>query len=334
MDHAGLPFATLIERSVAARADLLDTEHRSALRLFNGFTEGFEDLVIDLYGCTLLIDNHAPPAESGLEHVRAVDELIRSRMRWIRTTIVKDRKATSLDEQRGRVLYGGPADDRIQENGIWYAIDLTLSRDASFYIDTRDLRGWALRHLGGKSVLNAFAYTGSLGVAAAAGGARQVVQLDRNHKSLDIARRSYALNGVAAAEGQFVQADFFREASRFRRSGKRFDCVFMDPPFFAAGPGGTVDQVHANARLINKARPLVEDGGCLVAINNALFVSGAEYMETLQSICADGYLRVAELIRVPDDCVGYGADKDRWPIADPAPFNHPTKIAILEVRRK
>jgi 23S rRNA (cytosine1962-C5)-methyltransferase len=52
--------------------------------------------------------------------------------------------------------------------------------DASFYLDTRNLRGWALEHLAGKSVLNTFAYTGSLGVAAKAAGASRVVHLDLN----------------------------------------------------------------------------------------------------------------------------------------------------------
>jgi len=45
---------------------------------------------------------------------------------------------------------------------------------------------------------------------------------------------------------------------------------------------------------------LVKDGGWLVAINNALYVSGEEFHRTLESLCADGYLKIAELIPVPE----------------------------------
>jgi 23S rRNA (cytosine1962-C5)-methyltransferase len=108
----------------------------------------------------------------------------------------------------------------------------------------------------------------------------------------------------------------------------------IDPPVFAVSPKGLVDQLHHSTRLINKVRPLIDDGGYLVAVNNALYLSGREYMETLQSLCTDGYLRIEELIPVPQDSTGYtGVKADRLP-ADPAPFNHSTKIAVLRVRRK
>ncbi len=77
-------------------------------------------------------------------------------------------------------------------------------------------------------------------------------------------------------------------------------------------------------------KPLVKPGGYLVAINNAVFVSGAAFMATLDSICADGYMKLADIIPVPEDFTGYPATRTGTPITDPAPFNHSTKIAILQ----
>ncbi len=171
-------------------------------------------------------------------------------------------------------------------------------------------------------------------MAAAAAGARRVVQLDRNGRFLSLAKKSYALNGLDVAPGDVIRADFFRQAGKFRRENQRFDCVFIDPPIFATGATGTVDQVHESARLINKARPLVEDGGYLVVVNNALYVSGEDFIKTIELLCADGYLWLVELIPIPDDCVGYGPARAASTVADPAPFNHPTKIAVLQVKRK
>ena len=86
-------------------------------------------------------------------------------------------------------------------------------------------------------------------------------------------------------------------------------------------------------RLINKVRPLLADGARLVAVDNALFLGGADYQAQLEALCADGYLSLEERLEVPEDFVGFGGRGARWP-ADPAPFNHPTKVAVLRARRK
>jgi 23S rRNA (cytosine1962-C5)-methyltransferase len=95
-----------------------------------------------------------------------------------------------------------------------------------------------------------------------------------------------------------------------------------------------VDQVNESARLINKIRPLIRDGGTLIAINNALYVSGNAYMQKLEKLCRDGYLKIRELIPIPEDFTGYPDTRIGVPITDPSPFNHSTKITVLEVKRK
>ena len=52
--------------------------------------------------------------------------------------------------------------------------------------------------------------------------------------------------------------------------------ALLAPPFYAAIGKGVVDMERHYAHLFNKVRPLVADGGLLIAVNNALFVSGAE----------------------------------------------------------
>jgi 23S rRNA (cytosine1962-C5)-methyltransferase len=105
--------------------------------------------------------------------------------------------------------------------------------------------------------------------------------------------------------------------------------VFIDPPFFASSATGVVDQINAQVRLLNKVKPLVEPGGHLVAVNNALYVSGATYLHELEDVCRDGYLEVAELVPVPEDFTGFAETRVGPPVTDPAPFNHSTKIAVL-----
>ena len=326
--------SALLEESIQARAQLFDPGHISALRLFNGFTEGCPDLVVDLYGTTAVLHDYAGTPERGEDLVRSAQAFLRARLPWLRSGIVKVRNSPSAEERRGRILFGGAPDTKVQEYGVWYALDLCMNRDASLYLDTRQLRWWAIQNLSGRSVLNAFAYTGSLGVAALAGGASRAVQLDLNRSFLNLARTSYALNGFPVHKADFLIGDFWVQVNRLKRAGEGFDCVFLDPPFFTSSPRGGVDLNQDSARLINKVRPLVRVGGWLVAVNNALYVSGKNYLQTLESLCGDGYLELAELIPVPEDLSGYDNTRRAAPITDPAPFNHSTKIAVLEVKRK
>ena len=328
------PIISLLEKASARRELLFDAGHQTAFRLFNGFLEGCPDLVVDVYAASVVLHNYAERPEQSLALIHAAQAFLQERFPWLQAGIVKTRKSPSAQEKRGKLLFGKVPDRKVQEHGVWYAIDLCMNRDASLYLDTRGLREWILQHLRGKTVLNTFAYTGSLGVAAWAGGAAGVVQLDVSRQFLNLAKSSYTLNGFPINKADFIIGDFWAQVNRFKRAGKRFDCVLVDPPFFSATPKGVLDLNTDSARLINKVRPLINDGGWLISINNALYVSGREYLATLEALCADGYLKIAELVPVPEDLIGYAQTCTGKPITDPAPFNHSTKIAVLEVRRK
>jgi 23S rRNA (cytosine1962-C5)-methyltransferase len=325
----------LLEKAFALREPLFDASHRAALRLFNGFSEGCPDLVVDLYAATVVLHNYAGSPEEGLPLVQAAQGFLKERLPWLRAGILKTRNGPLPQNRRGSLLFGETPDHRVQEHGVWYALELCMNRDASLYLDTRNLRQWLLRNMRGRSLLNTFAYTGSLGVAACAGGASRVLQLDLSRQFLDLAKTSCKLNGFPVNQADFIAGDFWNQVSRLKRAGAGFDCVLVDPPFFSTTSKGALDPNTDSARLINKLRPLVNDGGWLISINNALYVSGREYLETLERLCADGYLEIAELIPVPEDFTGYVETRaSPGPITDPAPFNHATKIAVLKVMRK
>ncbi len=325
-------FISLLEKALAARASFFDARRESALRLFNGFYEGEPGLVVDLYASTLVLHNYVDDSAQGRVIAEQAAQYLQGQLSWLRAGILKSRNAEKQEERLGQLLFGETPDAKIKEHNVWYSIDLTMNRDASFYLDTRNLRKWLIENMQGKTVLNTFAYTGSLGVASIAGGATRVIQHDLNRQFLNVAKTSYTLNGFPIRKEDFVAADFFTLTAKLKRIKETFDCVIIDPPFFSTTPKGKVDQVHESARLINKVRPLVSDGGTLVAINNALYVSGEAYMQTLETLCKDGYLSIRELIPVPQDFIGY--HQTREPITDPSPFNHSTKIAILDVKRK
>lgn len=323
----------ILHKAFLKREKLISESENSAFRLINGFTEGFLEISIDLYARTLVIHSFFKEGENTQQLITAI---CREAMNWIpnlKCILFKEHFSKKVKNQQGTVLYGNLPDDEIVEWNVRYKINLQLNRDCSFYLDNSNLRKWLLDNVSGKTVFNTFAYTGSLGMAALAGNAKFVIQTDLNDKYLQIFTETAKINEINPKRFQTIPGNFFRIASELRRQNKLFDCVIIDPPFFSKTNDGVVDQLQNGIKLINKVRPLVADGGKIITINNALFLSGRDYIKQLEALCTDQFVQIKELIPVPNSFFGGDFDKERMP-ADPAPFNHPTKIAILEVYRK
>lgn len=329
---------SLLDAAIARRQRHVDDSRRTphpknAYRLLDGFREGAPRWVLDVYGSTLVAFDHVSSEPD--DAVRELAALARRKLPFLRAVVHKPKAAKDPTVRRGEVVSGVEADlcRVIEEDGVRYAIRLLAHHDASFYLDTRELRTFVRSECEGKRVLNAFAYTGSIGVAARAAPAREVVQTDRSKAFLTVAKDSYALNGYAIDRASFVAGDFFDVAAQLRKRRALFDMVILDPPLFADSARGRVDLVATFGRLVDKVRPLVGDGGRLVLVNNALFVSGAEMMASVEAIVAGGYAQVERTIAVPEDCAPElpGAAQ---PPADPAPFNHATKMIVLRLSRR
>lgn len=324
----------VLGNALMARAALFDDKHEAAFRLFNGFWEGLPTFAADLYGRTLLLHNYAKVPKDAEVLLDSAQDFYLAQLPWLEGIVVKTRRGETAEMKNGRLVWGETIADRITEFGVRYAVDLTMNQDASFYLDTRNLRRWALDNLAGKRVLNTFAYTSSYGVTAQAAGAKRVLHTDLSKKFLNVAKTSYTLNGFPINKRDFITGDFFSVMKQLKRDGRQFECIFIDPPFFSVTQKGRVDLAQNMTRLINKIRPLVTNGGHIVAINNALYLSGEEYMAALETLCVGDYVEIESLIPVAEDFTGYPQTQVKDTITDPAPFNHSTKIAVLKINHQ
>lgn len=327
-----------LDAALAQRAAWVDEKHETALRLFNGHLEGDPRWVVDVYGTTAVLFHHGPPSAHDDGEVAAIVDRLRGAHPWLDAALLKEREAPDDAARRGRVVWRASEDAElvreVREHGVRYAVDLTMNQDASFYLDTRLLRRWLLENAAGATVLNTFAYTGSLGVAARAGGAARVLHTDLSRRFLKVAKASYALNGFPVDRKDFQARDVWSFVRGAKLQGERFDLAIVDPPFFASSPGGTIDMNRDTRRIVNKVRPLVADGGRLVIVNNAVFLSGADFLAELEALCVGGWLEIERTIDVSEDVAGTPATRRPSPGVDPSPFLHSTKIAVLAVHHR
>ncbi|HSQ28182.1 MAG TPA: class I SAM-dependent methyltransferase [Anaerolineales bacterium] len=323
-----------LEIAVQARNSLIEQHPNNAFRLFNGFYEGYPDLVVDQYASSLVLYSYLRDQQGSQAMLESVQSFFQGALPHINVILQKFRFAESQNLRRGVVSYGSILPDWIEEFHVKYAIDLRLNQDASFYLDTRQLRKWLLEYSRDKRVLNLFAYTGSLGIAALAGAAQQVDQADLKQKFLQLALHSVSLNNFELSRMSLHVADFFTQVAYYKQQGTLFNTVILDAPFFSITKKGSVDLARQTVRLVNKVRPLVSDGGHLVVVNNALFLSGKDFLDSIQALCQDGYLKIEQIVPAPEDITGYPQTIVQGPPVDPSPFNHPTKILVLSVKRK
>lgn len=229
-------------------------------RLFHGrggMSPGYEWLVIDWLPpvAVMRVYRSAEPSEADmlvhwLQQQPAIEAVV-----W---------QVRGADGAVG-VLYGKvPEEHTVRENGLSYQVDALAPQNSGLFLDMRPGREWVRRHSEGASVLNLFAYTCAFSVAAVAGGARQVVNVDMSSRSLSSGRQNHRLNGQEKADVRYLAVNLLKSWSRVRKPGP-YDLVVIDPPSFQ--PGSFV-AVKDYIKVLRRLPELTCPGGKVVLCHN------------------------------------------------------------------
>jgi 23S rRNA (guanine2069-N7)-methyltransferase / 23S rRNA (guanine2445-N2)-methyltransferase len=156
----------------------------------------------------------------------------------------------------------------IQEGPCRFLVNFTDYLDTGLFLDHRPTRMLLGQLAQGRRFLNLFGYTGTATVYAALGGARTTTTVDMSRTYLDWAQRNFALNEIAPAQNQLIQADALRWLDEPRR--EHFGLIFLDPPTFSRSKrmDGALDTQRDHAALIRKTVALLESDGVLIFSTN------------------------------------------------------------------
>jgi len=338
MPDALLP---LLAAAFDARADLLPrlhAEQTDAYRLFHGSVEGHPGLTIDRYGELLLVQCFHSPLPPGT--LPAIEGFYAARLPGL-TLVYNDR--SHANSRIGNPL---PADQleaatrprEMHEMGVAYRIaGRHAGQDPWLFLDLRAARRRVMAEAPGKSLLNLFAYTCGVGIAAARAGARFVVNVDFAESSLAVGKENARLNALPLRP-RFVKCDAFAAMRQYagigqpeRVRGKRmppfprldaqsFDLVFLDPPRYAKSPFGVVDLINDYASVFKPALLCASPGGTLICTNNVADVRRDAWLNQLQRSAAKAGRPIRDMEWIVPE-----AD---FPSADGQP---PLKVALLRV---
>ena len=129
----------------------------------------------------------------------------------------------------------------------------------------RNGREWVKKHSKNKRVLNLFAYTCGFSVAALAGDASKVVNIDMSKSSLAKGRDNHRLNKQDLSKVIFEGVDIFKSYGRLKKHGP-YQLLVADPPSFQKG---SVDIVRDYKKIIRRLPDLMSDkGDVLLCLNS------------------------------------------------------------------
>lgn len=310
----------------------LAAEGTDAYRLFHGPAEGRPGLTVDRYGPVHLVQTFREPLTvAELEQLEAALDLREDQ------GLVYNHRG----EGESALVQPHAPDPRwlapqvCREGGLLFEIRARHEgQDPLLFLDLRVGRRLIREQASGRSVLNLFAYTCGAGVAAAAGGARTVLNVDFSAGALEVGRRNAALNEIPPEHFNFLQEDaipVLRQLAGLPVKGRgarrdyhklpprQFDLVLLDPPAWSTGPFGAVDVVRDYQSLFKPALLATAPGGMLIATNHVASVGREQWLASLRRCAEKSGRPLRELV-----CLAPEAD---FPSFDDEP---PLKIAVCE----
>lgn len=239
-----------------------------AKRLFHGrgcrFT-GWEQVNIEVYPPVLWVIVYMAINEEQM--LAMLSEVKQSAVDWHISHIYIQRR--HLPGNPVEVFMGDGSllevDMPVQESGLNYLVSLGKNQNTGLFLDMAAGRHWLQANSQGQSVLNLFAYTCSLGLAAASGGARQVVNLDMAKGAIKRGQQNLSLNPSLKSSVSFIAQDVFKMIKKLCQKGP-FDILVADPPSFQ---NNAFDAKKDYRKLLEKIKPaLATDATLMLCLNS------------------------------------------------------------------
>jgi len=295
-------FERHFSRALALREQIYS---RPFYRLVHAEGDGLPGLVIDRFDDVLVVQITI----AGMELV--LTELMAALRALLKPTTIVLRNDTPSRALEGLTSYvraelGNAGRIVVEENGARYFADLGSGQKTGWYYDQRDNRAFIAGLARGRSVLDAYSYTGGFGILAAQAGASEVICLDSSEPALALAEESAAANRLSV---RAVKADVFEELTRLATQKEKFDIVVADPPPFVKSKKDLEPGTKAYRKLARLAAEVTAPNGILLLASCSHNIP----LERFASECAAGISRGgrnASLIRT----AGAGPDHPAHPM--------------------
>jgi 23S rRNA (cytosine1962-C5)-methyltransferase len=323
-----------LDAAVRRRDGLFD-ERTTGYRLINGESDGWPGLALDRYDTTLVMKIYTAAWLARVREITALiwtrlrpERIVLRASRNVQSLfglckMLPYPGPLPLGGGEGESLSGGPRiddfrlnrrfgdltdgpiliGDRLEEcptfleSALRFEADVLRGQKTGFFLDQRENRRIVETLARGRTVLNAFSFSGGFSLYAARGGAKSVADLDMSAHALDAAKRNCKLNqtepAVARCRHELMQADAF--AWLRENPMRKFDLIVLDPPSLAKREPERAGAIRAYARLTELGIKHLLPGGILLACSCSAHVSAEEFFGAVRQSATKSGRRFNEL---------------------------------------
>ncbi|NQY88933.1 MAG: bifunctional 23S rRNA (guanine(2069)-N(7))-methyltransferase RlmK/23S rRNA (guanine(2445)-N(2))-methyltransferase RlmL [Colwellia sp.] len=263
-------FANRLKKNRKTLKGWLKSNQIDCYRLYDADIPEY-NVAIDIYGDYLVIQEYAAPKT--IDEKKATKRL-QEVIYWAPKVLDIPTDKVVLKtraKQKGKNQYQRVDKSRqsitINEHGALFKINLWDYLDTGLFLDHRKTRQIVAKKSKNKSLLNLFAYTGSVSVQAALHGASSITTVDMSNTYLNWAQDNFALNKLNGHKYQFIQADCL---DWLKKNTTAYDIVFIDPPTFSNSKRmeDSFDVQRDHVALITDALKSLAVGGEIFFTNN------------------------------------------------------------------
>lgn len=257
-------FRDRLARALAVRRLVGLVDGESSYRLLNAEGDGLPGFSVDRFGAYAVV---CAPSRPLLPFARLLAEatLAIDGQTGVRGVVIKVRGKDPQDRSHKDEILGEQPPEKyvVTELGAPYELHLRGALNVGLFPDMREQRRNIGRFVTGRRVLNTFAYTGALSVAAARAGAAAVTSVDLSSGVLAWARENFRLSGFAGDDPRFrfEVSDVRRFMQKEVERGTLYDTVILDPPTVSAARASQWSMKRDYPQLIALAAKLLPSSG-------------------------------------------------------------------------
>lgn len=282
----GAFFERKVKFALASRQSLIKLDGTNAFRLIHGEGDGLPGVIVDLYDGWAVMKLYS----AGLTpHRPLIVEALSRAVPGLKGVVGRDevgRDDSDVDEEKGngRMLWGpeAPRPLTILERNAKFLVDVYAGQKTGFFLDQRENRYLLRRISKGLDVLNCFCFSGGFSVNAALGGAKSVFSVDQDADAIALARENFTINGLNASQHDFLAADAFDLLDSFKKEGRKFDLIVLDPPAFAKSQKAVEGAIAGYASLNRQALAVLKPGGILCTASCSARVSSEAFFDAVK----------------------------------------------------
>jgi len=252
-------------------------------RLVHGEGDGLSGLIVDVYDHTAVMQCHS----IGMHRQREVIAAALQKVLGKKLTAVYNKSAESLppkyaENQENGYLWSASESPEtsaiIEENGARFRVDWVTGQKTGFFLDQRENRRLLAEFAAGKTVLNAFCYTGGFSCLALNAGASLVHSVDVSPKAIALCNENVGLNAPYSGEHE----GFADDVLKFLKNSERdYEVMVIDPPAYAKSLDKRHNAVQGYKRLNAEAMRRVAPGGILFTFSCSQVVDRELFYHTV-----------------------------------------------------